>query len=132
MLNFERKQEVYVIICIVFGVDWPYAGRTDRDSSSASQNVVAEPLNHSKKGAKVGRHSGLLARFFDENVPFKKRVWINHLHSSNFLLLLFLKLSFYFISSRNVTRKVLNNGRVKNFAISVDIEVVILIAVIVV
>jgi len=46
----------------------------------------------SKKDAIVGRHrlhSRLWARFFDENVPLRKRVWLNHLYSSNFMLLLF-------------------------------------------
>jgi hypothetical protein len=76
-------------------VDWPYAGRIDRDSSSVSQNVEesgaddgvvaeAEPENkgYSKKDAdKVVKNSGLLTRFFDENLPFKKRVWLNHLYS---------------------------------------------------
>ncbi|WJX77452.1 sterol 3beta-glucosyltransferase [Trifolium repens] len=66
------------------------SGRIDRDLSSVSQNVEesgadgvvdeAEPENkgYSKKDAdKVVKNSGLLTRFFDENLPFKKRLrWL--------------------------------------------------------
>jgi hypothetical protein len=53
---------------------------------SGADGVVdeAEPENkgYSKKDAdKVVKNSGLLTRFFDENLPFKKRVWLNHLYS---------------------------------------------------
>lgn len=77
----------------------PYAGHIDRDSSSASQNVEAtdgavgvvaeaETSNRGqcKKAAKAAKNHGLLARFFDETVPHKKRVWLIHLQSSNFVL----------------------------------------------
>lgn len=88
-----------MIIWIVFGVDWPYAGHIDRDSSSTSKNVAetgavggvvaeadAEPSSnqgHPKEAAKVGKNSGFGAwtKFFDENLPLKKRVWQNHLCS---------------------------------------------------
>ncbi|XP_058737429.1 sterol 3-beta-glucosyltransferase UGT80A2-like isoform X1 [Vicia villosa] len=75
--NHHRLDSSGSDISVYVDADATPSERVDRDSSSASQNVVAEPSNHSRKGAKVGRHSGLLARFFDENVPFKKRLrWL--------------------------------------------------------
>ncbi|XP_012569104.1 sterol 3-beta-glucosyltransferase UGT80A2-like isoform X2 [Cicer arietinum] len=63
------------------------SGHIDRDSSSASQNVEAtdgavgvvaeaETSNRGqcKKAAKAAKNHGLLARFFDETVPHKKRL----------------------------------------------------------
>lgn len=87
-----------------FGVDWPYAGPIDRNSSSSTsqnENVAAtgavgvvvaeaEPSNQGnrKKAAKVGKGNGFWAKFFDETVPLKKRVW----HKSH---LCFLKILCY-------------------------------------
>lgn len=103
-----------MIICIVFGVDWPYAGHIDRDSSSTSENVaetgavggvvteaeLSSNQGHPKEAAKVGKNNGFGAwtKFFDENVPLKKRVYPNHLRSYNLMILLCANLVFSYIS----------------------------------